>query len=91
MMWTPQFGEADQRRVIKESSRMSAEAAGALLFDQAMQDWRDVLPLITEPVLMIAAEASMFAVDGIKKPPLICREHPWSSCRPANGEAIWHI
>jgi hypothetical protein len=47
--------------------------------------------LITEPVLMIAAEASMFAVDGIKKPPLICREHPWSSCRPANGEAIWHI
>lgn len=44
--------------IAEEVSRTPSYAAVPLLFDHATQDWRDVLPLITVPTLVIGCEGS---------------------------------
>lgn len=39
--------------------------AGTLLIDHAYQDWRDVLPRVTVPTLVIGGVASLFPTSGI--------------------------
>jgi non-heme chloroperoxidase len=55
----------DDRKTIMEQL-MRRESASALLFDHAAADWRDVLPRISVPTLVIGGEASMFPADAIR-------------------------
>lgn len=64
MMWSPELPEADRRWIADQSLLMPTEASGSILFDNAMQDWRGLLPQITVPVLLVAGELSMFPVAG---------------------------
>ena len=45
---------------------MSDEAASALLRDHASNDWRDVLPRLDVPALVVAAEGSVFPTEGLR-------------------------
>jgi non-heme chloroperoxidase len=65
-MTTRGLADADREVVIGQSRLMSPQSASALMFDHAMADWRDVLPRITVPTLIIGGEASMFPADGIR-------------------------
>jgi non-heme chloroperoxidase len=49
---------ADEDWFVGEALKMPAEAAAALLFDQAFGDWRDVAARITIPTLIIGASRS---------------------------------
>lgn len=66
MMWTAELAEGDRQWIIEQSMLMPREASRALLFDNGVQDWRDVLPRITLSTLVIGGEASMFPAAGLK-------------------------
>ncbi|KAI3397398.1 hypothetical protein diail_10849 [Diaporthe ilicicola] len=50
----------------ERSSMMSDEAAAALLRDHASNDWRDVLPRLDIPTLVVAAEGSLLPAEGVR-------------------------
>ncbi len=50
--------DADPEWVIAESLKMPAEHVATLLFDYIFSDWRDVLPRITVPTLVVGADRS---------------------------------
>jgi pimeloyl-ACP methyl ester carboxylesterase len=52
--------------ISQENQKMSDTDAATLLLDHAANDWRDVLPRIDIPVLVIAAEASVLPAAGVK-------------------------
>ncbi|MFE3325251.1 alpha/beta fold hydrolase [Streptomyces sp. NPDC059176] len=58
-MWTPDADEEDRRWVLAQNLLLPREYAGRLLLDNVMQDWRDVLPRITVPTLVIGGSDSV--------------------------------
>ncbi|OIK24991.1 hypothetical protein VT52_023825 [Streptomyces malaysiense] len=58
-MWTPAADEGDRRWVVARNLLLPREYAGRLLLDNVMQDWRDVLPRITVPTLVIGGSDSV--------------------------------
>ncbi|MFE9330358.1 alpha/beta fold hydrolase [Streptomyces sp. NPDC006925] len=58
-MWTPAAPEEDRRWVLAQNLLLPREYAGRLLLDNVMQDWRDVLPRITVPTLVMGGAQSV--------------------------------
>lgn len=65
-MFTAGADAKDVEFALERSSLMSDEAASALLRDHASKDWRDVLPRLGVPALVVAAEGSVFPAEGVK-------------------------
>lgn len=65
-MFTAGADPRDVEFALERGSLMSDEAASALLRDHASKDWRDVLPRLNIPALVVAAEASVFPAEGAR-------------------------
>ncbi len=52
--------------IISENIKMPSKYAALLLFNHSVSDWRDLIPRITLPTLIIGGEASIFSVDALK-------------------------
>ncbi|KAK1760028.1 AB hydrolase superfamily protein YdjP [Echria macrotheca] len=64
-MFTPSVSEADFEWVLDQNKKMSDANAAALFVDHSFRDWRDVLPRITVPALVLSGELSVFPHAGI--------------------------
>ena len=63
-MFTPALPSADLDWVMEQNHKMSSKDAAELLLNHAYQDWRDVIPTITVPTLVVGAESSVFTKEG---------------------------
>ncbi|KAL5610876.1 hypothetical protein FOBRF1_006993 [Fusarium oxysporum] len=64
-MFSPQISEADYKWVLSENQKMSDKHAATLLINHAFADWRDVLPRIDIPSLVISGDISVNNASGI--------------------------
>lgn len=62
----PAMPAADKKLIVERSLEVGRQAAAALMLSHITQDWRDVLPRITVPVLLIGAEGSIFPATAIE-------------------------
>ncbi|KAL7928114.1 Alpha/Beta hydrolase protein [Trichoderma chlorosporum] len=58
-LFSPSLSTEDFEWTVQQCSKMSLEDAAALLVNLAAQDWRDVLPTITVPTLVVGGEGSV--------------------------------
>ncbi|MFE3636146.1 alpha/beta fold hydrolase [Streptomyces cellostaticus] len=58
-MWSPAAVEEERRWVLAQNLLLPREYAGRLLLDNVMHDWRDVLPRISVPTLVIGGSDSV--------------------------------
>jgi pimeloyl-ACP methyl ester carboxylesterase len=65
-MFTKDLTEADYNWIMAQNNKMSDKNAGTLLINHAFRDWRDVLPNINVPALVIAGELSIFPHQGVE-------------------------
>ncbi|RKK06788.1 hypothetical protein BFJ65_g18342 [Fusarium oxysporum f. sp. cepae] len=65
-MLTSSVSEADYNWIMAQNKKMSDANAATLLIDHAFKDWRDVLPRINVPTLVIAGELSIFPATGVE-------------------------
>ncbi|KAK3348878.1 Alpha/Beta hydrolase protein [Lasiosphaeria hispida] len=65
-MFTPSVSEGDFEWILSQNHKMSDAHSATLLIDHALKDWRDVLPRITVPTLVLAGEVSIFPPAGIE-------------------------
>jgi pimeloyl-ACP methyl ester carboxylesterase len=65
-MKTSAMTDEDFSWIMKQNLKMPREHAATLLIDHAAADWRDVLPRITVPTLVIGGSASLFPTSGIE-------------------------
>jgi pimeloyl-ACP methyl ester carboxylesterase len=65
-MFTDAVSESDYEWVLSENEKMSDANAATLLIDHSFRDWRDVLPRINVPSLVLAGELSIFPAPGIE-------------------------
>ncbi|MFE9259131.1 alpha/beta fold hydrolase [Streptomyces sp. NPDC006879] len=65
-MWTPAASEEDRRWVLTQNLRLPREYAGRLLLDNVVQDWRDVLPRIDVPTLVMGGEDSIIPTSSAR-------------------------
>lgn len=61
MFFTKSFPGSKLKYVLGENLKFPRESAAALLIDHASQDWRDTIPRIDVPTLVVGGEASFFA------------------------------
>ncbi|KAM6505393.1 hypothetical protein FSOLCH5_014613 [Fusarium solani] len=64
-MFTDSTSKADFEWVLAQNRKISDKNAATLVIDHAFRDWRDVLPRIDVPSLVIAGEVSVNAAPGI--------------------------
>lgn len=64
-MFTPNVSEADYQWALAENKKISDQHAATLLIDHAFADWRDVLPRINIPCLVISGDDSLNNASGI--------------------------
>ncbi|KAJ4028888.1 hypothetical protein NW761_014864 [Fusarium oxysporum] len=64
-MFSPRISEADYKWVFSENQKMSDKHAATLLINHAFADWRDVLPRIDIPSLVISGDISVNNASGI--------------------------
>lgn len=62
-MFSESVSAEDREWALQQSYKMSDESAAALLLNHASMDWRDVLPRLDVPTLVVAGEGSVFP-DG---------------------------
>jgi non-heme chloroperoxidase len=60
VMTTGTLDPAVKAWMVEHNLKMPRAAAAALLFNHSGQDWRDVIPRITLPTLIVGGEASIF-------------------------------
>ncbi|WP_433125551.1 alpha/beta fold hydrolase [Micromonospora sp. CA-240977] len=60
MMHTPQLKAGDVEWIVEQNLRLPRQHAATLHLDHYGNDWRDVLPRITVPTLVIGGEESFF-------------------------------
>lgn len=65
-MYTSAVSEEDVEYTVQQNLKMSPDHAATLLINHASNDWRDVLPTITIPTLVIGAEKSLFPSEGLR-------------------------
>jgi pimeloyl-ACP methyl ester carboxylesterase len=65
-MFTPLLSESDYEWVLLQNRKMSDAHAAAVLLDHAFKDWRDVLPRITVPTLVLGGELSICPPAGME-------------------------
>jgi non-heme chloroperoxidase len=66
MMVTAQMPPGERAEILKQMLLAQREAASLLMFSSATQDWRDLLPGITVPALVIGGGASLFSPASIE-------------------------
>lgn len=64
--FTSSVSEEDVQYTVQQNLKMSFENAATLLVEHAGNDWRDVLPTIGVPTLVIGAETSIFGSEGLR-------------------------
>ncbi|KAF4345533.1 AB hydrolase superfamily [Fusarium beomiforme] len=65
-MMTSSVSQQDYNWILEQNRKISDENAGSLLIDHAFNDWRDVLPRINVPTLVIAGAVSIFPAVGVE-------------------------
>jgi non-heme chloroperoxidase len=65
-MVTAQVPPVERAEILGQMLLTEREAASLLMFSEATQDWRDLLPEITVPALVIGGGASMFSAASIE-------------------------
>jgi non-heme chloroperoxidase len=65
-MFTPAASAAEVAWTIERNLMLPRKLAGTLLLDHAYGDWRDVLPRIDVPTLVIGGAVSMFPPTGME-------------------------
>lgn len=65
-MFTANVAPEDVSWTIEANLALPRRSAGTLLIDHAYQDWRDVLPRINVPTLVIGGEVSIFPAVGVR-------------------------
>lgn len=63
--FTSSVSEEDVQYTVQQNQKMSFDNAATLLIEHASNDWRDVLPTINKPTLVIGAASSIFGSEGI--------------------------
>ncbi|KAI0019923.1 alpha/beta-hydrolase [Xylariomycetidae sp. FL0641] len=63
--FTADISSEDFEWTLEQNGKMSLSKAGALLIDHASMDWRDVIPRISVPTLVVAPEGSIFSTQGM--------------------------
>lgn len=63
-LFSPSLSEEDFVWVKLQWSKMNLSHAAKLLINHAAEDWRDVIPTITVPTLVVGAEGSVFGIHG---------------------------
>jgi pimeloyl-ACP methyl ester carboxylesterase len=63
---TSSLSDADYQWILSQNEKMSDEHSATLLIDHAFKDWRDVLPRITVPTLVLAGDLSLFPASGVE-------------------------
>ncbi|KAM0553958.1 hypothetical protein ACHAPJ_007030 [Fusarium lateritium] len=64
-MFSPDIPEAEYKWVLAENNKMSDKHAATLLINHAFADWRDVLPRINIPSLVLSGDISVNNASGI--------------------------
>ena len=64
LFFTKQFPPDQLAWVLAENLKMPRGYAAKLLADHCIQDWRDVIPRISVPTLVVGGEASFFPPDS---------------------------
>jgi pimeloyl-ACP methyl ester carboxylesterase len=64
--FTSSLSDGDYEWILSQNEKMSDEHSATLLIDHAFKDWRDVLPRITVPTLVLAGELSLFPAPGVE-------------------------
>jgi non-heme chloroperoxidase len=65
-MVTAQMPPGERAEILGQMLLTEREAASLLMFSNATQDWRDLLPGITVPALVIGGGASIFSAGAIE-------------------------
>ena len=65
-MVTAQMPPGEREEILNQMLLTQQEGASLLMFSHATQDWRDLLPGITVPTLVIGGGASMFSAASIE-------------------------
>ncbi|KAI1401528.1 alpha/beta-hydrolase [Hypoxylon fuscum] len=68
--FTPDFDAADFEWMLQMSTKQPPEIGAAMILNHASMDWRDVIPLINVPTLVVGGKASLVppqAVEWIAK------------------------
>lgn len=65
-MFTPATPAEEVAWAVERNIALPRPQAGTLLIDHAYQDWRDLLPRITVPTLVIGGAASLFPPAGVE-------------------------
>jgi pimeloyl-ACP methyl ester carboxylesterase len=84
-MFTAAVSTDDFDWTVGQTLKMSPEHAATLLIDHANNDWRDVLPRINVPALVVGAKGSLFNPDGIL---WIASQIPEAECRVFEVEEL---
>ena len=65
-MATTQMPPCEREEILRQMLLTEREAASLLMFSNATQDWRDLLPGISVPALVIGGGASIFSAASIE-------------------------
>ncbi len=58
-MYTPQYSRDELAWVIAQNLKMPRQYAADLLYDHSTNDWRDIIPYINIPTLVVGAKTSL--------------------------------
>jgi len=58
-MYTPQYSRDEVAWVIAQNLKMPRQYAADLLYDHSTNDWRDIIPYINIPTLVVGAKTSL--------------------------------
>ena len=64
-MWSDRMSDGDKHWIVEQNLRMPRHLAAELLVNHAFSDWRDVLPRLNVPTLVIGGDLSLFPARGI--------------------------
>jgi len=64
-MFTPAVSDSDLEWILAQNRKMSDAHSASVFIDHALADWRDVLPRITVPSLILGGEVSVFPAKAI--------------------------
>ncbi|KAI6085010.1 alpha/beta-hydrolase [Hypoxylon rubiginosum] len=64
--FSPDVAAADIEWTLEQQMKTPREIAAALMVDHAAMDWRDVIPRIDVPALVVGARCSLFPAAGLE-------------------------
>jgi non-heme chloroperoxidase len=65
-LFSPNVNQEEFEWVHQQNLKMENQSSAALLLDHAKNDWRDVLPTINVPTLVVGAKGSVFGHQGLE-------------------------